>query len=118
MIACPDFLALLPPRAKQDGIEFKPPHFPDDFVQLVKRCDPAYQPHDKVDSSNPFLGKKVLVLSGGSDPLVPFSASQTFVENLQVGKEGIKKVIVYDGVGHACTPDMIRDMTSFIGELL
>lgn len=99
------------PRAKQDGIEFKPPHFPEDFVKLVKRCDPVCQPYDTLDSSNPFLGKKRLVQSGGSDPRVPFSAAQSFVENLQVGKEGLKKVIVYDGVGHACMPDMIKDMT-------
>ena len=63
---------------------------------------------------NPFLRKKVLVLSGGDDPLVPFSYAEEFVTNLNVGPKGVKEVVVAPGVGHECTPEMVKQMAAFV----
>lgn len=63
-----------------------------------------------------FKGKRVRVLSGADDKLVPWTASKEFVEALDVGSNGVKEVTVYPGVGHEVTPDMVRDSAKFIGE--
>lgn len=77
----------------------------------------TYNPTDATDRLvNPFIGKKVLVLSGGADPLVPWSASQTFVDALQVGENGRKEVFLQDGVGHECTSEMVERLARFVWE--
>lgn len=116
IIACPDYTKLITKRAKYSGISLAPPHYPDSLRTYIERNDPARAPYTASDASNPFLGKKVLVLSGGEDPLVPFVHSQEFVDGLNVGPKGIKKVYVAPGVGHECTPEMVKQMADFIFE--
>lgn len=71
--------------------------------------------YDSVNpSENPFFGKKILVLSGGKDQLVPWSASQDFVERLHVGDEGTKISVVVPEAGHECHPVMMETMAKFI----
>lgn len=59
-----------------------------------------------------------MVLSGKEDPLVPWSTSQAFVDALEVGPEGVKKVVVQEGVGHAYTKEMVLEAASFIGQYM
>lgn len=113
---CPDYLALISIRATQKDIPFEPPYIPKSFRALVIEQDPATAPYKAADTSNPFYGKKILVLSGAEDKLVPWSASKDFVDNLNVGPDGAKEVIVAPGVGHECTKDMMREMSRFIWE--
>lgn len=107
-------MKLITRRAKYSHIELVPPHFPDSLRQYIKQNDPAQAPYTAADESNPFLGKKVLVLSGGDDPLVPFSYAEEFVTNLNVGPKGVKEVMVAPGVGHECTPEMVKQMATFV----
>jgi len=65
---------------------------------------------------NPFFGKKILVLAGGKDELVPWAFSEPFVEQIEVGEDGVKKVLVYPGVGHAFTASMLDDVANFVWE--
>ena len=67
-----------------------------------------------MDATNPFLGKKILILSGGIDTIVPYSSGKEFVEKLQVGKDGIKKVVIVPDAGHECTTAMVAEMAQFI----
>jgi len=67
--------------------------------------------------SNPFLNKRILVLSGAADKLVPWSASETFVNNLKVGS-GIKKVVLEDGAGHEVTAKMVEEASAFVWDWL
>ncbi|KAJ7573852.1 Alpha/Beta hydrolase protein [Mycena floridula] len=115
IIGCPDVLKLMTPRAAQYGISplVGSKYLPDSLHQVILRSDPASQPYQAKDSTNPFFGKKILVLSGGSDSLVPWDASQSFVEGLQVGS-GVLKVVVEEGMGHNCSPLMIQEMASFV----
>ncbi|KAI0926415.1 hypothetical protein AcV5_008882 [Taiwanofungus camphoratus] len=113
IIACPDYIALMSKRAKHNSVPWEPPYVPDSLLSLIKQHDAVAAPYTADDPSNPFLGKKVLVLSGADDKLVPFSAGKHFVDNLNVGN-GVKKVIVYPGVGHKCTPEMVQEMSKFI----
>ena len=47
---------------------------------------------------------------------MPFVHSQEFVEKLNVGPQGVKKVVVAPGVGHECTPEMVVQMADFVFE--
>jgi predicted esterase len=106
----------MPARAALFGIKFEPPHMPQSLLQLIQRDDVAASPHDAAanPSSNPFYGKKILVLAGAKDKLVPWSASKNFVEKLHVGENGTKKVVVLAERGHECAPEMIDDAAAFI----
>lgn len=88
------------------------------MITLINTSDPASKDFKSLNSSNPFLGKKILVLSGKEDPLVPWSASEAFVDALEVGPEGVKKVFVQEGVGHDCTKEMVGEAAGFIGQYL
>ena len=103
-------------RALKNGLTTGVPHFPDALLAVIARDDPARSSYTSAGPENPFLGKKVLVLSGGDDKLVPWAASQTFVDALEVGPQGVKKVVVAPGVGHECTPEMVREMAQFVWE--
>ncbi|KIP06436.1 hypothetical protein PHLGIDRAFT_106996 [Phlebiopsis gigantea 11061_1 CR5-6] len=116
IIACPDYMQLITNRARYSGVPLAPPYFTESLRAYIERHDPARAPYTAADASNPFRGKKVLVLSGGDDPLVPFRFSAAFVEGLEVGPNGVKKVIVQPGVEHECTPEMVQEMAEFVWE--
>ncbi|KAI0667819.1 Alpha/Beta hydrolase protein, partial [Trametes maxima] len=120
IIGCPDYLKLIAGRAAENGIvALAPPHFPASFVAYVRAHDPASASFTAGDSgANPFWGKKVLVLSGKEDVLVPWSASEAFVGALDVGERdgGVKEVVVEEGTGHACSEGMVRRAAGFVWE--
>ncbi|KAF5367053.1 hypothetical protein D9758_004056 [Tetrapyrgos nigripes] len=116
IVGCPDYLTLMTARAKKFGISLEGSEYlPDSLLDLIRRSDPAATAYREMDPSrNPFYGKKILVLSGGSDTLVPWTASEAFVENLVVGPEGLKKKMVQAGAGHEYTPEMLAEMARFL----
>ncbi|GJJ08657.1 hypothetical protein Clacol_002876 [Clathrus columnatus] len=115
IIGCPDYLALICPRASDSGYPINPPYFPVALVNYIKKKDPASVNTTSLDSfENPYIGKRILVLSGGVDKVVPWVASQNFVDKLQVGSSGIKKVVLEETAGHECTSLMIKELAGFI----
>jgi predicted esterase len=103
-------------RATRHSIAVEAPYFPDRLVEMVQRKDPVAQPYDRGDPTNPFFGKKIFVMSGAADKIVPWAASQDFVEKLAVGSGGVKRVMVQEGAGHECTREMLEALGSFILE--
>ena len=72
-------------------------------------------------------GKRILNLSGGADKLVPYVQSEPFLRWLKnaTGPDGwasecdfVLRDVVFDGVGHAMSPDMAREAMQFIAESL
>jgi pimeloyl-ACP methyl ester carboxylesterase len=114
IIGCPDYLALMEPRAAAHGIGMGPPYFPESLLKVIRTRALTALPYTSKGAENPFLGKKVLVLSGGSDPLVPWVASEAFVEGLEVGPAGTKEFIVFEGVGHMVPPPMVQAAVRFV----
>lgn len=98
----------------QYSLPIAPPHLPASLLSHIRRHDPPSTSYFKLDASNPFLGKKILVLSGGMDTLVPWTASREFVEKLEVGKGGLKEVVIAPDTGHECTDEMVAKMARFI----
>jgi len=118
IIGCPDYTKLISQRAERSGIPLKPPYYPDSFRAYVDANDPAKRSYRAKDESNPFLGRKILVLSGAKDTLVPWVASVEFVQNLEVGEEGVKRFLLEEGAGHECSPRMQREAGLFVTEWL
>lgn len=112
VIGCPDYLALIQDRANASGLKFGPPILPDSLLEVIERESPVSSPGT---DKNPYSGKKILVLVGGKDELVPWVFSESFVERVDVG-EGVKKVVVYPNVGHAFTTSMEEDIANFVWE--
>ncbi|KAG0700568.1 Alpha/Beta hydrolase protein [Suillus ampliporus] len=118
IIGCPDYTKLISQRAASSGVPFKPPYYPDSLKAYVDANDPAKLPYRAKDRPNPFLGRKILVISGAEDTLVPWVASVEFVQNLEVGEDGIKQVVLLEGVGHKTTPRMQREAGLFVKKWL
>ncbi|KAG2151240.1 Alpha/Beta hydrolase protein [Suillus bovinus] len=118
IIGCPDYMKLISQRAQSSDIPLAPPYFPTSFKSYIESHDPARLAYRANDASNPFLGKKVLVLSGKEDTLVPWAASAKFVEGLEVGEGGVKRAVVEEGAGHECTSGMQREAALFVREWL
>ncbi|KAI0827204.1 Alpha/Beta hydrolase protein [Trametes gibbosa] len=117
IIAAPDYLALMSRRARAHKLPVGPPYFPKSLLDLVSRADPAAAPYTAADASNPFLGKRILVLLGAEDKKVPWAtAAKAFVEDLNVGAGGLKEVIVEPGVGHEFSPGMVKECARFVWE--
>ncbi|KAL0579990.1 hypothetical protein V5O48_001993 [Marasmius crinis-equi] len=115
IIGCPDFMGLMTERAEKFGISLEDSEYlPDSIASVIRESDPITTPFHRSDSSNPFWGKKVLVLSGGSDPLVPWRASEYFVDQLKVGEKGLLKTFVEPEAGHEFTKEMQQKMIDFL----
>jgi pimeloyl-ACP methyl ester carboxylesterase len=99
----------------------------------AKPGEPLPEPSDKEKASlrplieNSLGGKRILNLSGGRDKLVPYAASEPFLNWLKkaIGADGwyhgrgvSLDDIVFDGVGHEMTPAMVREAVKFLGESL
>ncbi|KAI9450132.1 Alpha/Beta hydrolase protein [Lactarius psammicola] len=107
---CADIFALLERGADKLGIARTAPYFPESLRVLVGAYSAVTAP------PGAFVGKRILALSGADDNLVPWSASHAFVEALDVGSRGKKKVMVMPGVKHECTDEMREELFRFFWE--
>jgi len=107
---CADLLTLMEERASKAGIPRAAPYFPESLRALVRAYDPVAAP------PGAFTGKCIFALAGADDSLVPWSASRKFVEALDVGERGKKKVLVLPGVKHEYTDEMREELIRFFWE--
>lgn len=103
IIGCPDFLSLMRGRAEPLG-GLTQDKMPDALSKAIRDLDP------KVENMR---GKRILILSGAKDKLVPFDKGAAFVEELKK-VAGSVQVEVYPGVGHRCTETMIEELSRFV----
>ncbi|KAI0029763.1 Alpha/Beta hydrolase protein [Vararia minispora EC-137] len=116
IIGCPDYMTLMQLRADKQGVSLGPPYMPASLRATVHASDPPHASYRAADRSNPYFGKKILVLSGADDVLVPWSASRAFVDALVVGEHGRKEVMLLEGVGHQYTEAMKWEAFRFVWE--
>jgi dienelactone hydrolase len=107
---CVDYLTLLEQRAEKLGIPRSAPYFPESLRALVRTYDTVVAP------PGTFTGKRILVLSGAGDTLVPWSTSRAFVEALDVGEHGKTRVVVQPGAKHEYTDEMREELFRFFWE--
>lgn len=72
-------------------------------------------------------GKRILNMAGGADKLVPYSSGEPFLRWLKRaaapngwfgGSSLVLQDIVFDGVGHAMSPGMAKEVDRFVVETL
>ncbi|EJT97445.1 hypothetical protein DACRYDRAFT_72347 [Dacryopinax primogenitus] len=114
IIGAPNFIPLFQRRAEERGTPFGPPFMPNSMLRLMERLDPAKQPNKLNEPGNPYVGKKILVLSGAEDKSVPHSVSAAWIDELEVGPSGVKEVWVQESKGHETTPEMGDRMAQFL----
>lgn len=89
---------------------------PDSLLHLLSRIDPDSTDFQSTQGANPFLGKKILVCHGDKDDLVPWEAGKKFVDGLEVGPTGRKKVVLEPDRGHEASALMIQELARWIAE--
>ncbi|ORY75759.1 Alpha/Beta hydrolase protein [Protomyces lactucae-debilis] len=111
IIGCPDYLSLMTSRARtlKDGTGgLTEALFPRALREVVERLDPTI---------HGMREKRLLVLCGARDRLVPYEAGRRFIEALQVEQQhhgGSTEVVVEAGVGHRCSDAMIERLCAFV----
>ena len=99
-----------------------------DVSDFFKR-EPSLQEQDSLRSfmHQAFCGKRLLNMSGGSDQLVPYKCSDPFLRWVErvLGPGGpfsenefTFEDIVFEGIGHAMSPDMAKAVDRFVVETL
>lgn len=123
VIGCPDYLALMAHRAARSGIAGgvtgAAREFPEDLTEVVKGVDPAAMGVGEIVRRGLLQGKKVLTLSGGADRLVPVACAEGFWGEVRAARErgewtGEWRDVVCEGVGHECTPEMVRELSKAV----
>ncbi|KAL7421065.1 hypothetical protein Q5752_003949 [Cryptotrichosporon argae] len=97
------FTKYLSARATSMGFGGGPPLFPAAL-------------RDQVDAPSPaaaYRGKKILSLHGGADTLVPYAKGKDDLDAIVAANENVD-VWVQDGIGHACTTDMVRRAAEWV----
>lgn len=102
-------------RAEKAGLAFEAPYMPKNLLSLLDRLDPDSADYTSTnESSNPYLNKKILVLHGGKDELVPWDCCKTFVDGLQVGPLGDKNVFIEQDRGHETSSLMVSELVKWL----
>lgn len=125
VIGCPDYTRLMTHRAEKSRLEcgveglFQSKEFPENLLDAVKGVDPAAIGIDEITRRGLLKGKKILTLSGGVDRLVPYACSEVFLNALKGAHSagvlgGELTDIIYPGVGHECTSEMVRELSKFV----
>lgn len=112
-----DYLSLLTARAQN----LSPPisttsstYFPPSLLSLIKTNDPVSTSYTSKDPLlNPYLGKKILAISGRKDRIVPVSFTEPFFDALEVGEGGKKELWMFEG-GHVQTDEAMEKAASFV----
>ena len=103
--------------------------------ETVSRDDGSYGQNPTVSEQKRLLplmkrslqGKRILNLAGGADRLVPYDCGEPFLRWLRnatapngwFSKGGVVfEDIIFDGVGHAVSPDMVKEAHRFVIEAL
>jgi len=140
VIGCPDYASLMMDRAVKsklkDWTSGTPPgsaflgsgSFPPALISAVGQFDPAalILPSSSLftvreQTSNPLgllSGKRILSLSGGADKLVPYKCSKPFLALLGQKSDVHLIDMVFDGVGHTMSPDMLAEAVDFVMNVL
>jgi len=123
---CPDYLALLGHHAKRVGIPMSPPYLPLSLHALI-RAHAATTTTTTTTAGRPvglgdpapasvYNGKRLLVLSGADDSIVPWEVARVGVEALDVGRTGRKEVVLVRGAKHELTNEMREVLFRFFWE--
>ncbi|KAG0641755.1 Alpha/Beta hydrolase protein [Tuber brumale] len=121
VIGCPDYRRLIGGRAEKSGVDVREVFEDAGLGEIVGRLDPAAIGVEGLKGV--WKGKRLLALSGGADRLVPYACSEPFLAEVKraVGRGELEldvKDIVYEGVKHECTSEMVRELVRWFAACL
>lgn len=117
IIGSPSYIELMEHRLQNSDPTVAPSKLSKSFVQVLDRDDPGSMFRAAGEIPAVLIRKPILVLSGKDDILVPWSASDSFINVLQKVSTDIT-VTVYDGVGHAFTTQMMHDFKNWLMQFI
>ena len=100
-------------RLKKSGLPIEPPYLPLSFVRVLERDDPGTIFRQTNEIPEPLKRKRILVLSGKEDNLVPWTASDSFITALRKQSPSVE-IKVYPGIGHKFPPIMRNDFETWL----
>ncbi|CAE6474047.1 unnamed protein product [Rhizoctonia solani] len=115
ILGSPDFLDIATSRSLT--------HFPllsscmtHETREYILKHDPISRPTSP-ERPNPFLNKQILAIVGAQDSMMPILPTRQFLNRIDVGPLGTKKLVIQEGVGHQCTQEMIVQMAEFVWDV-
>lgn len=112
-VGSPDFLDIASARSNNTGLPLVSSFMSPTTRSYIAKHDPVTR-HRSPSRGNPFKNKHVLAVAGAQDSMAPLLATRIFMDRIDVGPSGTKRLIIQEGVGHQCTKDMVREMAEFV----
>ncbi|CAE6438980.1 unnamed protein product [Rhizoctonia solani] len=115
IIGSPDFLDIATARNNLTGIPLVSSYMTSATRNYILKNDPVS--HRRNLRPDPFVNKHILALAGAQDGMVPLPATRRFLDRINVGPLGAKRLIIQQGVGHQCTREMVIEMAELVWDV-
>lgn len=113
IIGSPDFLDIATTRTDWIGLPLVTPYMTPAMRNHIIKNDPVSRCQGS-PRPNPFMNKHILALVGAQDCMVPLPATRRFMDRINVGPFGTKRLVIQQGVGHQCTREMVVEMAELV----
>ncbi|KAG8728837.1 hypothetical protein FRC12_021452 [Ceratobasidium sp. 428] len=108
VIGSPDFLDIATQRTP--GLPLVSSYMSSSIRSYIIKNDPV----SRKRNSQEFTNKHVLALAGAQDGIIPLLPTRAFLDRIDVGPTGSKRLVIQQGVGHQCTREMVREMAELV----
>ncbi|ELU40460.1 alpha/beta hydrolase family domain-containing protein [Rhizoctonia solani AG-1 IA] len=112
-IGSPDFLEIATARNNLTGLPLVSSYMTSVTRNHILKNDPVSCRRNSL-RPDPFMNKHILALAGAQDGMIPFTATRQFLDRINVGPIGTKRLIIQQGVGHQCTREMVIEMAELV----
>lgn len=109
----PDFLDIAASRSNSTTLPLVSSYITSATRSHILKHDPVSY-HPKSTRMNPFMDKHILALAGARDEMITLPATRRFMDRINVGPSGSKRLVIQQGVGHQCTREMVGEMTELV----
>ncbi|KAG9093844.1 hypothetical protein FRC06_011360, partial [Ceratobasidium sp. 370] len=109
----PDFLDIATQRSNTCAVPLVSSYIPSSIRSHIIRRDPVSRKRN-ASQERLFVNKHVLALAGAQDGMIPLLATRAFLDRIDVGPAGTKRLVIQQGVGHQCTKEMVREMAELV----
>ncbi|CAE7146230.1 unnamed protein product [Rhizoctonia solani] len=113
IIGSPDFLDIATARNRITGVPLVSSYMTSTTRNHILKNDPVSHRRNS-SRPDPFMNKHILALAGAQDSMVPLLATRQFLDRINVGPLGTKRLIIQQGVGHQCTREMVVEMAELV----
>ncbi|KAH7335126.1 hypothetical protein B0J17DRAFT_668791 [Rhizoctonia solani] len=115
ILGSPDFLDIATSRSLSN-FPLVSSYMTHETREYILKHDPISRPASP-ERPNPFLNKQILAIVGAQDTMIPLLPTRKFLDRINVGPLGTKRLVIQEGVGHQCTQEMIVQTAEFIWDV-